>query len=169
MTPPVRFRRIPGIVPLLFMVGAAWLEMLPLPAPGGGTFNLALVLAVVLYTGGNRRDRFPVILLLLPGLLQDALAHTPFGLHPFILLLGWHMMRWKRDQVREWTDLMRFGQGVMAVLLVLLLSIKIALGGLTLPPLWPLAGHLALSLLAFPLVWRGLGLLYRRKPHRPYA
>lgn len=85
-----RFGR--NLLPLAATTGLVLVGAMPLPIPGYSAVVPLFSLCAVYFWAINRPQALPPAVVFGLGLVQDALAGTPFGLHAVMLLLAYGMV-----------------------------------------------------------------------------
>ncbi|MFN4283347.1 MAG: rod shape-determining protein MreD [Alphaproteobacteria bacterium] len=89
-----RFGR--NLIPLAITLTLALIGALPMPIAGYAAVVPLFTFCAVFFWAVYRPDLLPPWLVLLIGLVQDALAGTPFGLNAIMLLLAYGMVASQR-------------------------------------------------------------------------
>jgi rod shape-determining protein MreD len=147
----------PGVAMSAWFVGlasvAGFVALLPVSPGRTGlpwpdiTLGLALVWVV------RRPDLLPLWPIAVVALAGDLLFHRPPGLWTALVILGTEFLRGRSVLIRDLPFLMEWAI-VAAVVAGMTLGYRAALA-ITLtgtPPLWPALAHMALTVLAYPVI-----------------
>lgn len=147
-----------SLAPALVTLAFVFIGRAPLGVPNLGSIAPLLPLAAVFFWTVRRPDLLSPLVVFLIGLVDDALAGTPFGLGALVLLtVRWTVVGQRRVFLGKPFALTWWGFAIVAPVAV---AGAWLLGGLArgaLAPGGPIATQLVLTLIAFPAVAWMLG------------
>jgi rod shape-determining protein MreD len=147
-----------ALVPALVTLACVFVARIPFGVPGLGSIMPLLPLAAVFFWSIRRPDMLTPLIVFGLGLVDDALAGTPFGLGALILMaVRWIAVGQRRVFLGKPFALMWWGFATVASVAAAGAWIVGGLARGTLPPAGPLAAQLALALVLFPVVAWVLG------------
>lgn len=154
-----------SLVPLISALGAATIDLLPLPDTAPRVLVPSLLVAVCCYWMSSRPDLLPPLGLFALGTTLDLAGGMPPGATALGLLLARALLTaWRRFLLHQGPLLvwLALGPAITLIWLVRWAALSLLVGGAL--PLAPVALEAGLTLLAYPAVAWVLAPLQRRLP-----
>jgi rod shape-determining protein MreD len=141
-----------SLAPAFITLACVFVGRAPIGVPNLGSVAPLLPLVAVFFWSVRRPDLLTPVVVFLIGLVDDALAGTPFGLGALVLLLvRWLVVSQRRVFLGKPFALMWWGFAIVAPVAVAAAWLVGGLARGALAPAGPIAVQLVLTLIAFPV------------------